>query len=234
MNYSNILIIIITILILMLTTKKITSVKNVIINKPFYTIKEVNTKLENIKKFNTEIVSEVENIKHKIWHDWPEKELYDTKGTWKIFPFYVFGVWEQENCKLCPSIARFLSTLDGLKVATLSKMSPGMKLAPHQGWGTHSNNVIRCHYGIIVPKNKCYVRVLHNDKWVTSYQHDFNWILFDDSKMHYAENQSNIDRIVLIIDIERPVHIEKGKSQIKDTKELMEIVNYFKNKNKYL
>ena len=44
-------------------------------------------------------------------------------------------------------------------------------------------------------------------------------------------NRSTKDRIVLIIDLKRPDSIPPGDSQTGDTKELLEIVNYFKNKN---
>jgi hypothetical protein len=116
------------------------------------------------------------------------------------------------------------------------------------GWGSHSNNVIRCHYGIIVPK-LCYVSVTNNiipplydndNIKKSSYPNNiykmgeeivfhkqFEWLIFDDSKTHYAENMSNEDRIVLIIDVERPKHIKKGVSEIGDTKELMELVKYY-------
>lgn len=33
-----------------------------------------------------------------------------------------------------------------------------MKLIPHQGWATHSNNIMRCHYGISVPEY-CFISV---------------------------------------------------------------------------
>lgn len=56
-------------------------------------------------------------------------------------------------------------------------------------------------------------------------------MIFDDSKTHYAHNQSNEDRIVLIVDVARPDNIEIGTSDIGDSKELIEIINYFKIKN---
>ena len=92
-----------------------------------------------------------------------------------------------------------------------------------------SNNVLRCHYGIKVP-NECYIYVETEKQQML----DNEIIVFDDSKLHSAGNFSNEDRIVLILDIERPDYIEKGKSESKDTQELLSFINSFKmmNQNK--
>lgn len=205
------------------------------LDKCFYNVNEVCQNLNNIDLKSNAILKETINVMNKnMWNDWPEKHLYDGSGKWKIFPFYAFGIWENENCNLCPTIHAFLKQIPNLRLATLSKLTPKMKLKPHMGWGSHSNHVIRCHYGLVVPNN-CYISVKNNDNESLEeiqYHKQFEWLLFDDSKIHYAENKSNEDRIVLIIDIERPNNIEIGKSQIGDTKELVEIINYFKQKNK--
>jgi aspartyl/asparaginyl beta-hydroxylase (cupin superfamily) len=54
---------------------------------------------------------------------------------------------------------------------------------------------------------------------------------FDDSKTHYAENSSDSDRVVLIVDIIRPNNIQTGKSDVTDSKELLEIIDYFRKIN---
>lgn len=192
-------------------------------NNCFYEVSEVEPQLNLIHAKRDMILAEVNNIKSP-WHDWPERDLYEKKdGEWKIFPFYAFGIWVPQNCQQCPTICQFLQNIPGLKLATLSKLSPGMRLTPHQGWGNHSNNVIRCHYGIDIPEN-CYVGVESEKK----YHHNDEWVVFDDSKTHYAVNDSNQARIVLIVDVDRPTTIRKGNSQVGDSRELIEIVNYFK------
>ena len=95
--------------------------------------------------------------------------------------------------------------------------------------GSYSNYIIRCHYGIIIPDN-CYVYVRDEDTNIEEkhYYKQFEWLIFDDSKFHYAENSSNKDRIVLILDIERPKNIKIGTSTVEDSSELVEIINQFK------
>ena len=203
------------------------------LNKPitFLNVDNVYPFLKKIHPLRASILQETREILGDVknWEDWPEKELYDVDATkvgrtWKIFPLYAFGVWANKNCAKMPNLTKFVQSIPHLKLATLSKLSPGMKLNPHRGWGNHSNFVLRCHYGLIVPPNTCYVNVNGEAR---THQND-QWIVFDDSETHYAENRSHTDRIVLIVDIQRPVTLPKGTSQANDTKELLEIVDYFR------
>jgi hypothetical protein len=207
------------------------------ISKKFYDYKKICPALVNVNK--TETLLEIHNnLVSDEWMDWPEKNLYQTEdinGTWKIIPFFGFGVWCKKPCSKFPKLTEFLKSLPDLKVALISKLSAKTKLIPHYGWGSHSNNVLRCHYGIVLPsdKSKSYVSVSDDETSSEEIQyHKLNdWIVFDDSKLHYAENKSNEERIVLIVDVERPSHIKKGTSNVEETSELLEIVNKMKKLN---
>jgi aspartyl/asparaginyl beta-hydroxylase (cupin superfamily) len=208
-------------------------------NKFFYEPNEISNDLQKIDKYKYKIQNEVQNIcNNNNWIDWPEKELYESNNkTWKILPFYGFGIWNNKAYKICPTLYNYLKSIKNLKLATLSKLSPKMKLNKHRGWASHSNYVIRCHYGLIIdPKPlSSYICVgdYINGKYIEKkkYHKQYSWLTFDDSKYHYAENNSDNDRIVLIIDIDRPNNIAIGKSEVGDSNELIEIINYFKNYN---
>lgn len=196
-------------------------------NKEYYTVGEICPFLNTIHPKRGAILSELELIRGSKWELWPEKELYSTPGDrWKIFPFYAFNIWVSDNVKLCPILSNWLKQIPNLKLATLSLLTPDTTLKPHQGWGSHSNHVIRCHYGLEVPNKGCYM-VVNN---VRVNQKNGRWLLFDDSKTHWAANESKRDRTVLIIDVERPKWVETGGSEIGDTKELQEIIKYFREK----
>ena len=204
-------------------------------NKLSYDVSEISNDLITIDNYKEDIYNEMINVyrQKNEWKNWPEKNLYNknNKGTWKIYPFYAFGIWANKNCNECPILSKYLKSINGLKLATLSCLSPGMKIEPHCGWGYHSNHVIRCHYGLLIP-NGCYILVgntkeeMYNGKKV--HHKKFEWFCFDDSKWHSAENTSDSDRIILILDMERPKNIRKGISDIKISKELDEIVEYYK------
>ena len=216
------------------------------LNKKFYDI-SIYPELENIKLYNDDIHEELKTVlKMNKLNDWidlmdlMETELNDTKlndiklndtanNMWKIMPFYYYGTWSPENCKKMPKLTEFLKSLPKLKIALLSVLSPHTRLNEHKGSGNHSNNVLRCNYGLIVPE-ECYIYVKEdNENMATPGEHQKNkWLIFDDSKTHYAINNSDYHRIVLIVDLERPKYIEKGKSDVSNTKELLDIVEYFK------
>lgn len=206
------------------------------LNKCFYNINELKYNfLNNIDNVSHYICDEVEKLSNNktlsnenIWHDWPEKRLFYKSTEWKIFPFFGFGFKSKKNLQLCPTLSNFLSWIPGIKLAALSKIGPMTKLKKHKGWGKYSNNVIRCHYGINVPDN-CFMHVYDdkNNEVVEKIQNK-KWTIFDDSKVHYASNNSNKERIVLIIDIERPLFVEKGKSTFDETMELDEFVKKIK------
>jgi ornithine lipid ester-linked acyl 2-hydroxylase len=166
------------------------------------------------------------------WIDWPEKDLYlptqdkKYKFSWKVFPFYGFGKRVPENLDKCPKTAEFLKTIPGLRTALFSRLSPKSILKPHYGWSCLANEVLRCHLGLIVPNdgNKCGICVDHD----IEIQREGEWIIFDDSKLHSGFNMTGSDRVVLLIDINRPAGIPKGVSTAATTDELDMFLNLFK------
>jgi aspartyl/asparaginyl beta-hydroxylase (cupin superfamily) len=194
----------------------------------FYSVDDTFPELGQIHPLRSAIMAELSHINDQKWNPWPEKELYG-QGSWKIFPLYAFGVWAEDNCRQVPVLTRFVKSLPNMRLATLSKLSPKLKLEPHRGWGSHSNHVLRCHYGIDIPSpDSCYIRV-NGD---VQYHQNDRWLVFDDSEEHMAENKSDKDRLVLIIDMARPASVPLGTSEVGDTRELMEIVNYFRDRQK--
>lgn len=202
------------------------------VNETFPELNQIYDDLDNIKKEVTNLTDE-----DGAWNDWPETELYATDSNWKIIPFKAFDVTVEENCDRFPHLWRFISSVPNVRVAIISKLAPRMKLNPHQGWGDHSNHVLRCHFGLSIPlENTCYISVADEfdkiknipiDEEIQFHSQD-KWMVFDDSKHHYAENPTKFNRIVLIMDIDRPSHIKTGTSKVNDTKELMDIVKSFR------
>jgi len=214
--------------------EKLNQSSNKKLNQKFYECKNIYPELYGIN--DKQILNEIyKNINNDSWINWPEKDLYQGKeidGTWKIIPFYGFGTW-CAYCKIFPHLTNFLKSLPNLKIALLSKLSPNTTLVPHCGWGKHSNNVLRCHYGLKLPNNKSlsYVGVKENENDVYEIQNHVqnDWLVFDDSKLHYASNNSKYeDRIVLIVDLVRPEYIERGKSTIEESSELLNIIDEMK------
>lgn len=199
---------------------------------PFYTVREICPQLSAFTNHYTQIHSEVHNIISQPWIQWPEKNLYPSHKTWTVFPLYAFQTWDIPNCQKLPTITQLLLQLPNLKTALLSRTSPGTKLTPHRGWKNLSNYILRCHFGIRVPREQnSSVHVIKNNKEHVQHHANKSWLIFDDSEMHWSENNSNEDRIILIVDIERPKHIPIGTSDVEDTSELTDLIDNFKKKN---
>jgi aspartyl/asparaginyl beta-hydroxylase (cupin superfamily) len=188
-----------------------------------------------IIKYNViknELMSNLNNL-HNIWTDWSELDLWkkqNSVSSWKIIPLMAFGKWSNKYTVLFPETTKLLKNINGLVSAGFSKLGHNTTLTLHKGWANLSNNVLRCHLGIIVPKNKCKLFVMGNSNDVMI-QKEGKWIIFDDSLYHSASNEDdNNDRIILLLDIIRPNGIAKGDSDIKDSEELNNFIKEF-NKN---
>lgn len=129
----------------------------------------------------------------------PENTKLASDGVWGSFYFYRSGESFSENMEICPKTSAILSEIQGIKTAGsvfFSTLSRNSNIIPH--YGPH-NFRIRCHMGMIVPGN-CFISVGGVKK---------NWsegkcIIFDDSFLHYVENNSECERVVLILDVWHP------------------------------
>lgn len=213
-----------------------------ILKKPNKTITKYQT------FYDTSIYPELTNINYSIvkdellnylnkadnnWIEWPEYDLWKNKNpssSWKIIPLMSFSKWSDKNTKKFPKTTEQVKKIKGLVSAGFSKLGPNTTLALHKGWGNLSNNILRCHLGLIVPESKCKVFVLGISDDIM-YQEEGKWIIFDDSLFHSASNEDDSkDRIILLLDIERPANIEKGISDVDNSQELNNFIEEF-NKN---
>ena len=197
------------------------------IDKRFYNYKSVYPELEILKKNKNKIKEEyIKNTSYELWKKWPERYLYDGEDNWNIIPIYGFGIWNKLILDRIPVLYNILKKIKGLRTAIISKLKKNTQLKPHQGWANLSNYVLRCHYGIIC-NEESYIYVENESMKIR----EDDIVVFDDSKFHWAENNGLTDRVVLLLDIERPSCIEKGKSEVQDSEELNNFINAIKKQN---
>jgi len=182
-------------------------------NSRFYDVVDIAPSLRDIEQMYVDIRSETQTVLDAgEWIDWRETgSRGHVSGIWSVFPLYCFNFWCEKNCSMLPKLTAFIKSINHVRLASLSKLRPRSRTARHSGWARHSNHVLRCHYGIIVPFDSCFISV-RDDIEEIKYQHDNVWTVFDDAKEHYAFNTSDYDRVVLIVDIERPSHVLPGTS----------------------
>ena len=118
---------------------------------------------------------------------------------WLSYFFYVYGQRFEKQCSECPDTARLLQQIPGMKTAFFSILSPGKRLPPHRG---PYRGVMRYHLPLLVPRHgQCGIRV--GDQTATF--EEGVGIMFDDTYEHEAWNDTKETRVVLFLDITRPM-----------------------------
>jgi len=145
------------------------------------------------------IKEEIRNVDIKKYH--PEAEKIYRQGRWDILPLYQRGIKNVENCAACPTASQIIDSHDTIK--TLAGLTYISRLGPHTRISAHSgptNVRVRCHLGLSIPVDGCGLRIADTDySWTQD-----KCIVFDDSFIHEVWNNSDSERLVLIVDLWHP------------------------------
>lgn len=130
----------------------------------------------------------------------PDQDRISKGDNWKTFVLFGFGYRIDENCKLCPETARLLENVPGLRTAFFSILAPGYRIPPHRGV---TKGVVRGHLCLIAPDRaeSCWMRV--GDQRVI--WREGECVVFDDTFEHEVRNDTDQRRIVLLVDVDRPM-----------------------------
>lgn len=122
-----------------------------------------------------------------------------TKGRWNVFMLELLGYRARRNLARCPETAQVLKQVPGRLQAMFSVLDPGKSVPLHEG---PYLGYLRYHLGIRVPRdNPPLIRVAGRPYvWAEG-----EGVLFDDSWPHEVENHSSEPRVVLIVDVPRPL-----------------------------
>jgi beta-hydroxylase len=122
-----------------------------------------------------------------------------TEGeNWKTYFFYAYGLKALGNCRRCPETARLLRAIPGMKTAFFSILAPHGRLPLHRG---PYKGVLRLHLGLLIPQpEQCGIRV---GSEVRHWQ-EGKVLIFDDTFLHEAWNDTDRHRVVLFVDLLRP------------------------------
>lgn len=119
---------------------------------------------------------------------------------WKTYFFYGYGLKEEKNCQRCPNTTRLIENIPGMKTAFFSILLPGKHIPEHRG---PYKGVVRCLLGLKIPEPKQMCRIRVGDQ--TRYWEEGKAMFFDDSFPHEAWNETDGIRVVLFLDIVRPM-----------------------------
>lgn len=133
----------------------------------------------------------------------PEAGTLTQDGRWRTYILYAYGHRAARNCEACPATAAACEAIPGMRTAFFSIIEPGKTIPPHRG---PYNGLLRCHLGLVVPptppgRRGCAMRVG---------EHVFGWaegkaVVFDDTYEHEVWNDTDGRRVVLFLDVLRPM-----------------------------
>jgi beta-hydroxylase len=130
----------------------------------------------------------------------PRQSRLSDDDNWKTFFFAGYGLTVDANRRRCPRAAALIDEIPGLKTAFFSILGPGKHLPPHHG---PYKGVVRYHLGLKIPEpaSACGITV----GGITAHWAEGQSLVFDDTYLHEAWNKTEEDRVVLFVDIVRPL-----------------------------
>jgi aspartyl/asparaginyl beta-hydroxylase (cupin superfamily) len=142
------------------------------------------------------------NLRLPNYHDLDPNQLGisgNDQKRWKVFMLYAMGEKPRANRELCPVTAALLDKVPNLYQAFFSILEAGKSVPAHNATQL---GVIRYHLGLIVPKDNPPSMRVKNEfhTW-----QEGSGVLFDDTWNHEVYNNSSGDRVILLVDVLRPL-----------------------------
>ncbi len=119
---------------------------------------------------------------------------------WKTYFFYGYGFRSDVNCARCPETTRLIETIPGMETAMFSILAPGKRIPPHDG---PYKGVVRYHLGLVIPDDPERVAIKVGGE--VAHWAEGRSLVFDDTYEHEAWNDSDETRVVLFVDVARPL-----------------------------
>ena len=130
-------------------------------------------------------------------NDWGFYSFF--KSGWKRFYLKWYDDFLPSARSLCPQTVEILNSIPSVHGAMFAMLPPGGKLGAHRDPFAGS---LRYHLGLVTPNSdKCRILV----DGVQCVWRDGEAFMFDETFIHSAENKTDVNRIILFCDVERPM-----------------------------
>ena len=121
------------------------------------------------------------------------------KAGWKRFYLKWYGDAHPSAERLCPRTTALLRTLPNVSAAMFATLPPGAVLNPHKDPYAGS---MRYHLGLVTPNN--------DGCWIDVDGERYSWrdgesVMFDETFIHTAQNETDVERLILFCDVARPM-----------------------------
>lgn len=119
---------------------------------------------------------------------------------WKRFYLSWYGTSHPSARERCPRTMALLDSIPDVKAAMFALLPPGAKLVRHRDPYAGS---VRYHLGLATPNSDaCFIEV---DGEPRSWR-DGEVLMFDETFIHSARNDTDTDRLILFCDVRRPLN----------------------------
>lgn len=119
---------------------------------------------------------------------------------WKRFYLKWYGDPPPSARALCPQTVALVEAVPGLNAAMFAVLPPGARLNAHRDPSAAS---LRYHLGLVTPNSDQCRIVVDGESY---FWRDGEDVMFDETYLHWAENNSDQARIILLCDVERPLY----------------------------
>jgi beta-hydroxylase len=124
---------------------------------------------------------------------------------WKRFYLKWYNDFHPSAKKYCPQTIELLKQIPQIKAAMFAVLPAGSELLQHRDPYAGS---LRYHLGLITPNSEACNIVVDGQAY---HWRDGEDVMFDETYIHYAENKTDKDRLILFCDFERPVKTMVGR-----------------------
>ncbi len=123
-------------------------------------------------------------------------------GAWELLPLRTHRGWVAPVTRHFPATVRLLRRIPELRCADLAVLRAGSSIAAHHGtnWG-----VLRAHLALRVPGGAGRCELTFPADSASQPWRDGEAFIFDDMREHGAVNERSGDRLVLLIEVDRPL-----------------------------
>jgi len=130
----------------------------------------------------------------------PDQYRISDTDEWKTFWYRGFGHRSEIFAALFPETARVVDAVPGVETAFFSIVAPGKHIVAHRGV---YKGIINYHLGVLVPRNRERCRMRVGSRY-------FHWEegksrIFDDTFEHEVWNETDEERVVLMLQFRRPL-----------------------------
>lgn len=171
-----------------------------LVNYPELAVLEENWEIlrdEGMGLYKNGYFDSTTDVNNQSYYDVGFRTFY--KYGWSKFYCKWYGTVHNSAQEHCPKTVALLENIDSVNGAMFTLLPPGSKLTRHLDPIACS---LRYHLGLSTPNHdKCYISIDGN---VHSWR-DGTPLLFDETYLHFAHNDTETPRLILMCDVERPM-----------------------------